>query len=591
MLTVQRCWKKLGKEVGLAALMLSFASATCLAASNAVVSGVVRDAQGVAQMGAMVEVLAAGTVSVATAFTDMYGRYRIQNLIPGNYKVRATASLFVPATRNNLKLATGMRATVNLTLNMLSDPAGWLLAHPRAPEETGDDWAWTLRSSANRPILRMLGDGELVLVSSGGPEPGGQESGGQEPGGQKSGGQEQPSRRPIHARAATVAGNGFGQGGVRNVVALDRGTANGSDLLLRAALATAGGAPMTEVDAGYQQHQALGNASRILVSYVSHPELVSSGDVAGLQLLRMASAERMKLGDAVDVEAGGTVYAIHMAGDALTVQPFLRVTVHPGEVWAVQYRLATSRDLQSFAALDSAASGLPVAAVSGGQLRTESGKHQEISVSRKAGAGTITASVYNDSMDRPVIAGTGVMSSADLAANSLLADTASDAFRLLGTGYTANGVSLAVSEPLTSSLWAALEYATGAGLATGGTGAQSLAKAVQGLHEEAAQQLTAAVSGRVQYSGTEVRAAYRWQPRNVVTAVAPYGDGGDQAYLSFYIRQAVRWGSRLPQGLEATVDVTNLLAEGYRPFLSADGRTLYLAQSPRKVQAGLAFNF
>jgi len=47
----------------------------------------------------------------------------------------------------------------------------------------------------------------------------------------------------------------------------------------------------------------------------------------------------------------------------------------------------------------------------------------------------------------------------------------------------------------------------------------------------------------------------------------------------------------LPAGLEATVDVSNLLAEGYRPFLSSDGKTLYLAQTPRTIQAGLAFNF
>jgi hypothetical protein len=39
------------------------------------------------------------------------------------------------------------------------------------------------------------------------------------------------------------------------------------------------------------------------------------------------------------------------------------------------------------------------------------------------------------------------------------------------------------------------------------------------------------------------------------------------------------------------VDVTNLLAQGYLPFLSADGRTLYLAQSPRAIQGGLSFTF
>ncbi len=63
--------------------MLFAASAVCSAASTAAISGVVRDPEGVAQMGAMVQVLAAGSVSVATAITDMHGRYRIADLLPG----------------------------------------------------------------------------------------------------------------------------------------------------------------------------------------------------------------------------------------------------------------------------------------------------------------------------------------------------------------------------------------------------------------------------------------------------------------------------------------------------------------------------
>ena len=41
----------------------------------AAVSGVVRDAQGVAQMGALVQVLTQNSVMVGTAFTDLHGRY------------------------------------------------------------------------------------------------------------------------------------------------------------------------------------------------------------------------------------------------------------------------------------------------------------------------------------------------------------------------------------------------------------------------------------------------------------------------------------------------------------------------------------
>jgi hypothetical protein len=112
-----------------------------------------------------------------------------------------------------------------------------------------------------------------------------------------------------------------------------------------------------------------------------------------------------------------------------------------------------------------------------------------------------------------------------------------------------------------------------------------------GLRAKVAEAETVALDGRVLRTGTKLRAAYRWQPVHVVTAVGPYDAFSDQGYLGFYVRQALKWGDRLPAGLEATIDVTNLLAEGYQPFLSADGHTLYLAQSPRMLRAGLSFTF
>jgi hypothetical protein len=579
MLTVQRNWMKLGKELSLGALMLWLAPGMCSAATNAAVSGVVRDAQGVVQMGAMVEVLAAGSVSVATAFTDIYGRYRIANLVPGKYQVRATAALFVPASRNNLRLSMGMRATVNLTLSMLADPAAWLPVVRRKADEPSDDWTWTLRASANRPILRMLDDGEVTLVSAGAKE---------------------GSRgTPIKARVSIASGDGgFGEGGVHSVLLLDRKNSNGSDAMLRTSVGmpgggTSAGAP-TEVDAGYERAAALGSSSRMVVSYATHPEMMSGG-ATGMQVLRMASADKMQLGDTADVEAGGTVYAIHMAETAVATQPFLRVTVHPGEVWAVQYQLATGRDLEGADGLDSIEADLPVAALSGGRMCTESGTHQEIAVSRKAGGGQIKAAVYHDAIDHPAIGGAGVLNSADMlsgdGSSGIVVDSATGSFRFLGTGYTTSGVSLMVSEPLTASLWAALEYASGAAISTPDAKAEGLAEVSAGLHGQEAQSVTAALDGRVQHTGTKVHAAYRWQPRRTVTAVDPYAALSDRAYLSFYVRQAVRWGDRLPPGLEATIDVTNLLAQGYQPFLSTDGRTLYLAQSPRTLQAGLSFTF
>jgi hypothetical protein len=37
--------------------------------------------------------------------------------------------------------------------------------------------------------------------------------------------------------------------------------------------------------------------------------------------------------------------------------------------------------------------------------------------------------------------------------------------------------------------------------------------------------------------------------------------------------------------------VRNLLAQGYRPVLGEDGRTLYLVQAPRSLRGGIAFSF
>src|ERR1700727_2140945 len=103
---------------------------------------------------------------VGTAFTDLQGRYLISNLVPGKYEVRASAALYVPALRGNLQLRTGAQAIVNLTLNTLYETATWIPAERRKADEPSDDWKWTMRSAANRPLLRLAEDGEVIMVSS-----------------------------------------------------------------------------------------------------------------------------------------------------------------------------------------------------------------------------------------------------------------------------------------------------------------------------------------------------------------------------------------------------------------------------------------
>ena len=110
-------------------------------------------------------------------------------------------------------------------------------------------------------------------------------------------------------------------------------------------------------------------------------------------------------------------------------------------------------------------------------------------------------------------------------------------------------------------------------------------------HERRTQAITASLDGKLQRTGTGWRASYRWQPVNTVTPVAVYDNFGQSAYLNLLIRQPIHCGHLLPNGTEALVDVRNLLAQGYRPFLTRDGSTLYFAQDARSIQGGLSFSF
>jgi len=569
-------------KIAFVSLLLLVVAVRVSAAQGAAVSGVVRDAQGVVQLGVLVQAIADDSAVLGTAFTDLHGRYLIPHLLPGRYQVKASAALFIPALRGNLQLRAGAQAVVNLTLNTLFESAVWIPAERRKADEPSDDWKWTMRAAANRPILRLTEDGDVIMVSSSVTE--------------------SSPKHADRARAEMTAGDGgFGNSGVHDVFVLDRTLDDGAGLTLRADVGKQPGptvvGPSVEVATGFETRLGPAGAGRALVSYQSHPELMSSGGAAGLEAMQVSSAQRMKIGDFADVEAGGTLYVVHSSGYASGSRPFLKISAHPVKAWTIGYRMATSQNLQSFAGLDSVQQELPVAVMYQGRMQTEYGLHQEFSASRTAGQGLIQIAYYRDALDRVAVSGGGALGAADIqqtslpGANAIVADATTGNFRLLSAGFKTGGVNVTLTEPLTPALWVAVEYATGAGLKEKDDAVLSLPTIATELTPQAAQTATVALRGRVVRSGTRIRASYRWQPTRLVTAVDPYASFGDQAYFSCYLRQALRLGNLLPAGLDATIDVTNLLAQGYRPFLSANGDTLFLAQSPRTVQAGLALTF
>jgi hypothetical protein len=534
----------------------------------ATVSGVVCDGRGTPQMGAMVELMAANATVVARAYTNVRGAFTFDHIFPGTYQIKATGDSFLPTLREDLRLRARSKVVVNLTLSTLFEAVQWLPAQPRSPDEPSDDWKWTLRSSSNRPLLRLLQDGPLVVLSP----------------------DDHGSAPQLAARVAvTSPSREFGQGGPHHAFAVERSSAAGGHLILRANLS-----PQpeqgSEYTAGYEL--ALGPERQIYNALtVQQMTSVEGGGSQGFTALRIRSAEAVNLGPDASMEMGNEVQSVQGASETTSSLPFLNAAWHDDGI-SVSYRAATSPELQSAGEVADNGTLGPMFTEQGGRVRIERGLHQELRFEDNTASRRAMVAVYQDALQNPVIGGGGVLSPQDLAGGDVLYDPVAQGFRVTGQGYTTGGVRAVLSQKIPGSTWATISYANGKALAFEvPDSAVTVDQAVQGLTQRRTETVAASLDGRVMRTGTAWRASYRWQPVSTVTPVAVYDTFGQSAYLSFLIRQPIHCKHLLPNGTEALVDVRNLLAEGYRPFLTRDGSTLYFAQSERSVQGGLSFSF
>jgi len=139
-------------------VVLGLALPVCASEQPGAISGYVRNASGAPQMGAVVEILGSEISSASrslTTFTDGLGFYSAAGLLPGVYSVKVSAPSFLPTVLERIGLVPGAHLKVNVTLNTLLGAldVGRIRAVP-----DDDDWKWTLRSVANRPILRVFDD-------------------------------------------------------------------------------------------------------------------------------------------------------------------------------------------------------------------------------------------------------------------------------------------------------------------------------------------------------------------------------------------------------------------------------------------------
>jgi hypothetical protein len=550
------------------AVLISLGSAPVYGVTLGSVSGLVRDSGGVPQIGAVVQLLRPNLSIVASVYTDANGHFAFPAVLPGRYAVKAMGTSFLPSLRENLRVRT--HVVVNLTLNTLFEVMQWLPAEPRARDAQKDDWEWTLRSAANRPLLRWLEDGPLVVVT-----------------------ERRGASPKLKARLmATGQAGTFGEDGERFTATVEDTPSDSRELMARVDFAPNTDEGMESM-LGFRQDLGMAGSVQSVAAVAIHPEVDTNG-AEGLDEAALRTSETMNMGDAVEAEVGASQVVARLGGHSpdtvATALPFARIGWRAGGS-EISYRMTTMMPGTEGADESQTNTWLPEAAERNGELVLEHGVHQEIGWERLTESSGMTVVVYTDNIENPVLEAAD-RSAGGSAPAAVLFDPAGGLLRAAAPDYSTSGLEASLERRLPNGNFVRLSYANGDALVMP-TASRPLAvtQLVSYAHPHHAQMYSLALSGTLDGTHTHWRASYRWQPAQTVTRVAPFAVDAAEPFLNLHIRQPLAVRGDNEGHFEALLDVRNLLAEGYRPFVSSDGSVIVLAQDQRSIGAGLAFTF
>jgi Carboxypeptidase regulatory-like domain len=557
-------------KLGLLAVALSLVLPASASAKAGSISGYVRNASGVPQMGAAVEVFSSSSQALKV-FTDERGFYTAANLLAGTYSVKVSAPSFLPALREKVGLRSGSSVILNVTLNTLFEAIQFAPVRGAADQ---DDWKWTLRSVANRPILRVLEDGTSVVASG------------------------ENQDHDLKAKLSFLAGSqsqGYGSApDMSTGFSVERSMFSSGTLALKGNVAYGSGAPAGVLRASYSHRMANGSEPQVALTM----RRLAAPDVnlpsSALQALALTTSDTFAVGDVLELKFGSELQTIQFMGRVNAVRPFGVADLHlsPNTVLEYQYssELPDSRVEKGFdsAPADLSESG-PHMSMAGYAPSLERLHHQELSASRRLGKTNLQVALFSDRIADPALTGVGTTT---LENGEVLPDIYSGTFTYRGSELNTNGVRAVLQRKLSSDLTATLDYAYGGVLDLGKSDVE-VQDVRQWLRVQRRHALAAKFSGTVPHAKTRWITSYRWVSGAALSPVDMFNasPGQSDPFLNVFLRQPIPGTGFLPCHMEALVDIRNLLAQGYVPVMGQDGRTVYLVQSARSVRGGLAFTF
>jgi hypothetical protein len=574
---------------------------------NGSITGLVTDATGVPQMGAAVLLFNRYDKLIQRTFSSERGAFEFQSILPDVYSIRVNLARFVPAVKRDILVQPGSRSVLAISLTGLLSSIELVYISAGEPAVMSDEWKWVLRSApATRPVLRF------------GP------------------GANWDPIRPRRAASAELFSNtqgvlsltaGEGGGGAYSSIA------NQADLGTAFAVATSlfgvnqlrvsgnlgysspTGVPAAGFRTSYSRSMEGGPSPEVNVTMrqIFMPTRFGNAFLAGaqqanlpaLQSMSVSAVDRRQFGNDVSVEYGSTLETVSFLDRLNYLSPFARVRLGQAETGQLSFAFSSGTvPTELLATGDSPAAELqhqistlglfPRVSLVGGAARVQRTNTAEIGYQQMIGGFTVGASGYRERVRNAALttaAPAGFYPIADL-----LPDIASNSSVFNVGDYDRMGAVLSVSHEIVENVNATVAY--------GYTGALDLspdapvsADAVDlrsRMKTAMRHSMTARLSGITPGSGMRYIASYQWIDYSVLTPthLSLTGRNSIEPGLNLHVRQPIPGFAGMGTGrLEASAELRNLLAQGYLPISTLDGRQLILIHSPRAVRGGLSFIF
>ena len=536
------------------------------------ISGYVRNAEGAPQMGAAVEVLGSALQGLKV-FTDDQGFFSARGLTPGTYSIRVSAPAFLPTLRERVGLRAGANVLMNLTLSTLFDAIQFA---PRRGVADDGDWDWVLRSTANRPVLRVLADGSPAVMAKA-----------------------RDTSPDLRGRLSFVAGSssqGFGSvSDMSTGFLVEKSFFSADTLQFKGDLGYGqSGLPNAVVRTSYKHQMANGSTPEISFTMrrLSSPDWGLHN--ADLQALALATSDDVNIGDVLELKFGSELQSIQFLGKVTAVRPFGSISAHLSPDTVLTYRYSTSRpDSRIEKGFESAPADLseadPRVSMAGYSAALERAHHQEVALSHRDGDNSVQVAMYSDRIADPALTGVGEFSSVS---GEVLPDPLSGTFTYQGRNFQTQGMRLVFERKVARDITATMDYSYGGVLDLENPGAR-LQEARDSSVVRYRHAVAAKLSGSTPCTKTRWIASYGWTSGRALTSVDMFNTSAGQAdpFLDVYLRQPIPGTSSLPGHMDVLLEIRNLLAQGYVPVFGQDGRTVYLVQSARAVRGGVAFSF